>query len=1087
MSVLRSKWFYLKITKLFVSVFALVFAFSVSLPYVFEVFAAAPPNIVTYQGRVLNANGVPISSASATMIFELYDSLAGGSCLWSNSSSTCASATGRSVTLTNGLFTENLGDTGDSYAAIPDTVFADNSGVYLQITIGGETLTPRKRITAAPYAINSQTLDGLSSADFDLDRIYDNDSDHILNVDTNDLEFSLDAGGLDFIIDMQSSGDFILHKAGSPFLTFNDDQTIDYNPTIGTGQIFEINANSLTTGTAFDITSESTGLTSGSLFKAFHLATYTSDPGDLIGEVITGLRTITYNDPGNDLNISGALMRLTNSVTTVAGTVNDSAMVLDINQTNAASTGNVVDIQNAGEGVGFYLSQSGNNTAFAISSTASSSNSMSIFHNNATGTGSAVYVQNLGDARGLHIMQDTVDDQAGTGIGNQGLVIDVNEAANSEEVIIIRSDADGTPDTEYRFENDGDAFADGSWSGSGADYAEYFKTADASLGAGDVVCQGDTAESVKKCGVGENDVVGVISTNPSFVANVGGAEGSHEDNPNYALVGLMGQIETKVTAADGAITVGDPISASKSVAGSAGLASGPSEIIGFALDTLPSGSGTITVLVNPHWYAGDVLSRSGSSVVFSDNLSLGALAEASSGNQAIDSKLFTLRGSLWNGTTAEEKGMTLQTDVFDSGDYRLSIQNETSEVAFVSNGGDLAIAGRLYPSNEGILQTEKYIYYEGTGDYMRTNAAGWATGSYDFAEMFASAQALQPGEVVIFGDNDESVQRSVGTSYDQKIAGIVSTRPGFLAGENIAGHVPIALAGRVPTFVSTENGAIAPGDPLTTASIPGYAMKATEAGPIVGYAMESLASGNGSIIVFVDTSYYDGGETSDAPAADNVLSGLTSVSNLDVSGNLNLMGNSILSLSSIESYNGRWKIEEDGDLATFGRLVHLIDSYQGETVETYATVSPQTTIQLSGSIELVDGSAVVNFEPIEPSFNDIISTSPDYKVLLTADAPTGALYVFNRTVGGFSIQETGGSSNATVDWLVIATHKDFVEIEDELPADNIAGDVVPTVEEIIEETQPIIEEEPIVEPEPEPTPEPVVEIPEEIPATEEVL
>ena len=34
--------------------------------------AASAPNIFTYQGRVLNANGVPVSDASLSMKFFLY-------------------------------------------------------------------------------------------------------------------------------------------------------------------------------------------------------------------------------------------------------------------------------------------------------------------------------------------------------------------------------------------------------------------------------------------------------------------------------------------------------------------------------------------------------------------------------------------------------------------------------------------------------------------------------------------------------------------------------------------------------------------------------------------------------------------------------------------------------------------------------------------------------------------------------------------------------------------------------------------------------------------------------------------------------
>jgi len=130
------------------------------------VFAASPPNLITYQGRLLDSNGTPVTDASLSISFELYDDPTAGSCVWSNSSATCATAVAQTVTLTDGLFSENLGDTAASpaYAAIGDDIFADNSALYLKVTVAGEALTPRKQLTSAPYALNSETLDGLNSS-----------------------------------------------------------------------------------------------------------------------------------------------------------------------------------------------------------------------------------------------------------------------------------------------------------------------------------------------------------------------------------------------------------------------------------------------------------------------------------------------------------------------------------------------------------------------------------------------------------------------------------------------------------------------------------------------------------------------------------------------------------------------------------------------------------------------------------------------------------------------------------------------------------------------------------------------------------
>lgn len=51
-----------------------------------------------------------------------------------------------------------------------------------------------------------------------------------------------------------------------------------------------------------------------------------------------------------------------------------------------------------------------------------------------------------------------------------------------------QSDANGTPDAEFNFRGDGNAFADGSFTGGGADYAEYFESSDGlAIGVGQTV------------------------------------------------------------------------------------------------------------------------------------------------------------------------------------------------------------------------------------------------------------------------------------------------------------------------------------------------------------------------------------------------------------------------------------------------------------------------------------------------------------------------------------------------------------------------------------------------------------------------
>lgn len=138
----------------------------------------------------------------------------------------------------------------------------------------------------------------------------------------------------------------------------------------------------------------------------------------------------------------------------------------------------------------------------------------------------------------------------------------------------------------------------------------------------------------------------------------------------------------------------------------------------------------------------------------------------------------------------------------------------------------------------------------------------------DLAELYATKDAsIEPGDVVsIDPDNGPiGVKKSI-VPYDRNVIGIVSTQPGLALsdGRNLNGdrQLPIALAGRVPLKVNTENGEIRIGDYLTPSSTPGVAMKATKAGVIIGQAMTAhraaYTTSVGTILAFVKTSFSNG-------------------------------------------------------------------------------------------------------------------------------------------------------------------------------------------------------------------------------------
>ena len=212
-------------------------------------------------------------------------------------------------------------------------------------------------------------------------------------------------------------------------------------------------------------------------------------------------------------------------------------------------------------------------------------------------------------------------------------------------------------------------------------------------------------------------------------------------------------------------------------------------IVGRALEAHATGLGVISAFVDAQWYAGNILTTNGTSTIATDNVVVASLKMATAHELTFDSYGLSLRGSAWSGSEAQAVEMMLKNVVESEDEYRLSVRNTSeTEVAYITQtgtmkiAGDMVIGGNLFPSDRGVAQTEKYIYYDGSGgaagDFMRTNAKGWSTGSYDFAEMFPSTETLQAGEIVVFSGTGHEVQRATGIEGEQ-LAGIVSTRPGF--------------------------------------------------------------------------------------------------------------------------------------------------------------------------------------------------------------------------------------------------------------------------------------------------------------------
>ena len=154
-----------------------------------------------------------------------------------------------------------------------------------------------------------------------------------------------------------------------------------------------------------------------------------------------------------------------------------------------------------------------------------------------------------------------------------------SNSVNHQYLVLSSGNGSAVSDNEFNFRGDGQAYADGSWNGGGADYAEYFEWSDGNSSSQDRVGYSVSLVNNKiKIAESGETVIGVISGNPAVVGDnswnkwkdkyqrddygryIRNSDGHRISNPDYDdtltyvkredrkewdIVGLMGKLRIK--------------------------------------------------------------------------------------------------------------------------------------------------------------------------------------------------------------------------------------------------------------------------------------------------------------------------------------------------------------------------------------------------------------------------------------------------------------------------------------------------------------------------------------------------------------
>ncbi|MFA6105612.1 MAG: hypothetical protein WC725_03410 [Patescibacteria group bacterium] len=322
------------------SLFAAIFIFSIKTT------AATPPPFITYQGRLYV--GTAPATTTLNISFTMFDAPTAGTAIYT-ASGTVGVPAAVSTTPVNGLFTVYLGDTGTN--ALDPTLFQNNSSVYLEVVVNGETLLPRKRIISTPFAFNAKYLDGIGATSAASTSAYIPVSDSSGNFNLNKVTSTgLNVTGQSsfatstFTSTTVANGNITNLIAGS--ITTTNFNTVSFGSTNATftnvtsTNISGTNANlvSLTSTNQFAIGLAATNFNS---VNATSTNSYSSNFGALNLVATNVTSTNIFSSGLSFTNLSGTSANVTNVTTTnffSSSLVVTNGTITDFNSTNASTT-----------------------------------------------------------------------------------------------------------------------------------------------------------------------------------------------------------------------------------------------------------------------------------------------------------------------------------------------------------------------------------------------------------------------------------------------------------------------------------------------------------------------------------------------------------------------------------------------------------------------------------------------------------------------------------------------------------------------------------------------------------------------------
>lgn len=1031
--------------------------------------ASSPPAIITYQGKLVE-NGEAVTTTKA-VTFLIYDAPNGGNVVYTAGGNIGAPSS-IDVTPSQGIFSVDFGGSGTN--VLSTSTFASATNLYLEVRVGATTLSPRKLLSSAPYAINSQYLMGITATTTS-SSLYIPHSDANGNFEfTGTPQNSAVSGGVIYVnpgsatenhtlfgLAVAGTEKFRVDAEGDAWITGTSTISGDLNVDGGTLFVDHINnfvgINSSTPSVALSVNGQSYFTGTSTLANKLIVEGRAKTPlvaGMLVDNGTTGL--------------SGAIdMVVQGDYAYVVGSTDSALEIINISKSNNPShVGKFVD-----NGKSLMSSPAGvavaGNYAYVTSNDDDAVNVIDI-----SDPSSPKFVSVIKDSDSPSLALDAATTVTLSGkylyvtSENESAieVLDISNPAKLRHAAAVRDSA------STRLANPHGIFVRGNYLYACSSIEDALQIIDITnpenpIPAGylfdainldfayGVFVKGNYAYVISAMA----DIMEIIDVSnpydPRFVSRISDSEAPLLTSPNGIFVNGN---YAYVVASNGLQIVDvtyplSPVNAGSITHSANNLLSSSQtiKIIGNYSYSISSGNASLTILD----LSGAVIANSevGSSKITNLQVTDGALFEqglsvhggvtvgpggvlvngdiglstSSTLTSATNTLSFSHVGVFKSLATTTNKNIfvfdtaNLYSQTSSSTTYLLSVRNNGVNAFSVASNGDVAASGTLYAATVNV---------------------GTPGSPGDLAEKvdIAPDDTAEPGDVMVVDPTREDTYRRSSGPYEQAVAGVISTNPTLTIGfGKTSNSAVLAMVGRVPIKVSAENGPISRGDILVTASTTGYAMRYdaskdddTKIVGIIGVALEPLAEGQGKIMGLIRTGFVnnrhktiadiqqeltDLAETQGGIGAGNELNvGENNGQLVFLQSDLDANAYSILNVKKIVGKEGKWEVDEEG------RFITRLDTSEGKK-SLYSLQSGDTEYVFSGSSHLVAGVARIDFDAVT---KELIDPEKPIKVNITLTSEALGVFISGKDATGFVVKELqGGASAATFDWVVIASRK----------------------------------------------------------------